>query len=299
MKTFVLVLLCAATATFNLKADNIVWVSFSSGDDTPSAGAAGAGFTQAPDIGYTSLLEANGHTVTRFVTKNDPDASDATYLNSFDLIIVGRGVDSSNYQQANETLFWNSTITQPLISMSGYILRNSRLGFTTGGTVPDTTSTISLSVLNPGHPIFSGIALNTNGVMLNSYAQIALSPVDSATQRGISVNTDPLAGGGMTLATVGTPGDPAFNGMVIGEWAAGSTMGDGTADVLGGHRLVFLSGSREADGASSQTAGIFDLVGDGSQMFLNAVNYMEVPEPTTAALLALGGFALILRRRQS
>jgi len=299
MKKFVLVLLGAAVATFNLQADSILWVSFSSGDDAPSAGAASAGFTQAPDIGYTSLLEANGHTVTRFVTKNDPTAADADYMNSFDLIILGRGVDSSNYQQANETLFWNGTITKPLISMSGYILRNSRLGFTTGTTIPDTAGTISLSVLNPAHPIFSGISLDSNGVMVNSYADIALSPVNSAAQRGISVNTDPLAGGGTTLATVGTSGDPAFNGMVIGEWAAGATMGDGSADVLGGHRLVFLSGSREAAGVSSQTAGIFDLTSDGSQMFLNAVSYMEVPEPTTAALLALGGFAVLFRRRNS
>jgi hypothetical protein len=47
------------------------------------------------------------------------------------------------------------------------------------------------------------------------------------------------------LATVGTEGDPAFGGMVIGEWQAGATMGNATADTLAGSRLVYLSGNRE------------------------------------------------------
>jgi hypothetical protein len=53
-------------------------------------------------------------------------------------------------------------------------------------------------------------------------------------------------------------------------------MGNAAGDTLGGHRLVFLSGSREK-GITSQGAGIFDLKEDGAQMFLNAVKYMTLP----------------------
>ena len=64
--------------------------------------------------------------------------------------------------------------------------------------------------------------------------------------------------------------------------------------------MVFLSGSREASGVTSETAGIFDLTADGSQLFLNAVDYMAVPEPSTWAMIGLGmaGFLLLRRNRK-
>jgi hypothetical protein len=92
------------------------------------------------------------------------------------------------------------------------------------------------------------------------------------------VNTDPIAGGGTILATVATAGDPAVNGMVIGEWQAGATMATSPANTLGGRRLVFLSGSRE-QGITSEGSGIFDLASDGETLFLNAVEYMTSPAP--------------------
>jgi hypothetical protein len=36
------------------------------------------------------------------------------------------------------------------------------------------------------------------------------------------------------------------------------------------------AGAREADGISSETAGMYDLYADGAQMFLNAVAYMLI-----------------------
>ena len=81
------------------------------------------------------------------------------------------------------------------------------------------------------------------------------------------------------LATIGTAGDPAVGGMVIGEWNPGSIMGDATADTLRGKRLVFLTGSREASTLTSEGAGIYDLSADGAKMFLNAVNYMAGVQP--------------------
>ena len=54
---------------------------------------------------------------------------------------------------------------------------------------------------------------------------------------------------------------------------------------------------READGVTSQTAGIYDLTADGAQMFVNAVQYMAVPEPSTAILIMLGIMGLAMRRR--
>jgi hypothetical protein len=249
---------------------NIAFVSFHSADDTPATDAATAGFTEAPDVGYTQLLRDNGHTVTRVVTSGTPDTA---ALNGYDLVIISRSVPSGDYQDAAEAAAWNG-ITSPTIVMGGYILRNSRLGYTTGGTIPDTSGTIALTVNNPNHPIFAGVPLDANNNMVNTYANLAT--YTNTNQRGISVNTSPLAGGGTVLAKIATAGDAANSGtaMIIGEWQAGSTMGNGSADTLGGHRLVFLSGSRELSGLTSQGAGIYDLTDDGAQLFLNAVNYM-------------------------
>ena len=80
----------------SVQAANIAWVSFHPADDTPSANAAAAGFTNASDVGYTALLRANGHTVTRFVTVDNidtyPDLIAA--FNTNDLVIISRAVAS-------------------------------------------------------------------------------------------------------------------------------------------------------------------------------------------------------------
>jgi hypothetical protein len=246
----------------------IAFVSFHGGDDAPTTDARNAGFTRAPDVGYTDLLKAKGYDVTRIVTTGTPDVA---ALNQYDLVIISRSVPSGDYQDYLETYSWSS-ITKPTILLNGYILRNSRLGFTTGGTIPDTTNSIKLKVNDPAHPIFAGVSLDGNNVMVNDYAGIVTVGTTNV-QRGISVNTDPVATGGTVLAVVGTEGDPAANGTIIAEWDAGATMANAAANVLAGPRLVLLTGSRE-QALTSQAAGIYDLTADGEKLFLNAVAYM-------------------------
>lgn len=279
-----------ALAISSAQGANVYWVSFHPDDNTPSANALAAGFVQAPDAGYTQLLRNAGHNVTRVVSSGTPNTA---LLNAADLVIISRSVPSGDYQDDPETAAWNG-ITAPTMVLGGYVLRDSRLGYTTGGTIPDTTSpALTLSVNAASHPIFEGIPVGTNGVMSTPFAT-SLS-FDGILQRGISVNTDPVSGNGQVLATVGTAGDPAFGGMVIGEWDAGATLA--TGDVLGGHRMVFLTGSREQT-ITSEGAGIFDLTADGSRLFLNAVNYMAVPEPSTVALLVIAGASMLFLRRR-
>ena len=265
-------------------AANVAWISFHPGDDTPSAAAASAGFTMAPDVGYTELLRANGHEVTRIVTSATPDAA---VLNDYDVVIIGRSVPSGNYQDAGATA-WNS-ISAPVIVMGGYVMRNSRMGYTTGGTIPDTAGTVAVTVNDPSHPIFQGISLGAD----NSLPYANIVDFMGTTERGISVNTDPLAGGGVVLGTVGTAGDPAFGGLLIGEWQSGAVMGNSAADVLAGHRLVFLSGSREHSGLTSEGSGIYDLNPESAQLFLNAVRYMAgetTPGVDSTVVLLHDGF---------
>jgi hypothetical protein len=262
----------------------IAWVSFHPDDDTPSGAAGTAGFTRAADAGYTDLLKANEYDVTRVVTSASPDT---TFLNAFDLVIISRSVGSADYQNASSTAAWNG-LTAPTMILGGYVLRNSRLGFTTGGTIPDTAGPVKLTVADPSHPIFDGVALDASKTMTNDYAHIV--DFNGTAQRGISVNTDPVAEGGKVLATIGTADDPAVGGMVIGEWDAGAKLANNSADTLGGHRLVFLTGSREVSGLTSEGAGIYDLDPDGAKLFLNAVKYMtgEDTPPQSLSITSAG-----------
>jgi hypothetical protein len=263
---------------------NIVFVSFHAADDAPSAGAAGAGLTEASDVGYTDLLNADGHNVTRFLQTGTPDVN---VLNAADLVIISRSVASGSFQNAAADT-WNTLVTTPIINLNGYTIRKSRLGFMTGSNIPDTTGDIKLTVNDPTHPIFAGISL-TDGTMDNPYAGVVTYPNDpNLLARGISIITDPANAYGTVLATVAAstdpniPSDPTVGSMVIAEWPAGAVLthdGGAGTDVLAGHRLTFMTGSREASGINSETAGLFDLFEDGAQMFLNAVVYMVQPVP--------------------
>ena len=256
---------------------NIIFVSFHGADDAPSQAAADAGFTEAPDIGYTNLLNADGHNVTRYLTTGSPDPD---ILNAADLVIISRSVASTGYQNDGATA-WNSTITAPMIIMQGWALRNSRMGYTTGSTMVDITGDVKLAVSDPTHPIFNGISL-TDGVMDNPFTGIVTYPTDpNIVALGNSINTDPVDNDGFILATISDANGP-IGGMVIAEWLTGASLthsGGAGTDALAGHRLVFLTGSREPGGVSSDTAGIYDLYEDGAQMLLNAVVYMLPAEP--------------------
>jgi len=253
----------------------VAWVSYHAADDEPHADAAAVGFTQAPDIGYTDLLKANGYDVVRVLTSQEPDVE---YLSTFDLVIISRTASSGHYSGSGASL-WNS-ITAPMINLNGYTLRNSRLGFTDGGTMVDTIGDIALTVTDAAHPIFAGIELGEDGTMVNPFADgaVPLPTDETIISRGISVNNNILDEEGTLLATVATADDPTVGGLVIAELPAGATLQNSSGspdDVLGGPRLVFLTGSREPDGVTGgQAAALYDLYADGELMFLNAVDYM-------------------------
>jgi hypothetical protein len=248
----------------------VTWVSFH-GTDAPTSAAAGAGLTEAADKGYTDLLAANGYAVGRYVQTGSPNVD---MMNASSLVIISRSAASGSFQNAAADT-WNG-VTAPMIVLNAYASRKNRMGFYTGNTIPDTTGDIMLTVTDPAHPIFAGIAL-TGDTMTNPFAGIAVYP-NGTLCRGISIVTEAPNAEGTILATVsaGSTTGPA-GATVIAEWPAGATLthdGGAGTNVLGGHRLLFVTGGREASGISSETAGMYDLAPDGAQMFLNAVAYM-------------------------
>lgn len=262
---------------------NVTWVSFHD-TDAASEAAAGAGLTEAADIGYTNLLSENGHNVTRFLTHEPLTEDDLSLLNGSDLVVISRSASSGHYDPPTD---WNTKVSAPVIAMSGYYLRSSRLNLTDGTTMVDTVEPLSLMADDPGHPVFAGIDVG-DIVMAN------VLDTNGALQRGVSINMANLVGGNVIASSTEAA---TAGGMVIGEWPAGATLNNG--EELAGPRMAFLSGSREADGVTSQTAGFYDLTDVGATLFLNAVDHMSVPEPSSSALMIFGFVALGLMRRRS
>ena len=268
-------------------AKKIVWVSFH-GTDAPSTAAAGVGFTEAPDKGYTDLLTAAGYKVTRYLQTKTPDVN---LLNAADLVILSRSVASGSFQDAAATI-WNTKITKPMIITNGYLSRKSRLGFNVGSDVQDITGDVKLTTLDPNHPIFAGIAL-TNGVMDNAYAKLAVYPTDNTTAAGISVINDAVVASGTVIAAISdVSGKVKAGAPMIAEWPADANVthdAGAVTEKVGGRRLVILTGSRENGGKSSETAGMFDLTDDGAKLFLNAVKYILTPPPVPFVNLLTNG----------
>ncbi|MCA9187949.1 MAG: hypothetical protein R3E01_05880 [Pirellulaceae bacterium] len=247
-------------------AANVTWVTLNE-METASAAAAGAGYTESPDIGYTNLLKGLGHNVTRFFTHEPLTVGEISQLNASDLVIIGRAVNSGEYEPSAD---WNTQVTAPVMVMSGYTLRPSRLNLSDGETMVDIAGPTRLLAHAPSHPIFDGVSLNGSNETVNPILDVVTDFL--GTHRGASINMANVVGGNV-LASVTSDGGGTAGGFVIAEWETGAAVNNG--EILAGPRMTFLSGSREISGQPVATAGIFDLSQDGQQLFVNAVNYLS------------------------
>lgn len=302
--------------TLGAEAANLVWVSdqlpIGTGASDNDGGAEGvftSGAGPYPDQGFVNLLTAAGHTVTRFNPSGSAplSAANVAALNTYDLIIIGRGIGSGAFDSAAETLEWNTNVTKPLMSTNTYMSRASRLGWFNGSTQPDQVANV-LTFANTADPVTSyiigGTAL-TGSTMNNSYTEAVIFPDSAVDVRGISTITDAPVTGSTTLAT-GVVG--AATGRFIVSYPAGLTLtpgsGPGNNQILGGYRMMFLAGNRESATAPNNvlgSAGFENLTTEGEGMFLRAVNVAVnggvIPEPSAMALLLAGAGTLLRRRR--
>lgn len=218
---------------------------------------------------FVDVLKAAGHTVVVSNTDVDPitgfidlanpttGPADVAFLNSFDLIIVTRHINSGDYDDSPEEIAaWNA-LTPPLILMSTYLSRSSRwLWFG----VTDRESLVSdVVAVIPGHPLFEGVALDG--------ANTAVLYTSEVSHVGAAVVS---AGTGEIIATL-PDGRIAF-----AYWDTGSGFHTGSGQIAGGPRLLLPTGTNFGS-FTPGVDGIHNLTADGDKVLLNAVDFMSPP----------------------
>ena len=190
------------------------------------------------DAGYAELLRQNGYDVdlvgSYVLTAEMVDSVTENY----DLIILTRSANSGNYVNPD---VWQ-TVTTPVINMSAYISRTSRLGYIETNSASGTVDTVFI-VKQPGHPVFNYASINA-----------ADSSIAGITTEQCNANPW-VQGNGLLLATF-PEGEVA-----MAEWKVGLPYFNG-GGVLAGRRMIF-------QGSSS-----YNLTERGDSLFLDAVEYM-------------------------
>lgn len=217
---------------------------------------------------FSSIGPITTNTITN-VMKADITAADSfapgqtviSYLNSFDLVVLGSGFGAGTaYDRAG----W-AQVTSGVLSISAFQTRNDRFGWTTLSNLNFPADAANETTIVDGtHEITAGFSGAVN--VFNAYA----ASVPQAYAAGA------LGGAGGDILATGPSG-----AVSIAVWETGDTIqGNAGSLVVAGRRGFF---------AINQNAWLdsyFDT--DGRTLFQNTANWVaSVPEPSTyAAILA-------------
>jgi len=247
------------------------------------AGSADAGSilwvdNETPEASWKTLIEGDGHTFTEFqgqghaFSLNTQAAKD--FVNGFDVIIAS-GSNAAFNAVRNHGQTWHAQPT-PIINISAYLasgqFTNNSWGFFQSAGKAAGSPSNAPDVNDASDPVWNGITLLSGNTV---------SPdLHASNDRVAQQNGKALKPGVTSVATTsGAPQDQVI------MYAAPGAIAPGGAEA---YYIAGMSGN-------SQEPVPFNA--NGEQVFLNAINTL-VPEPSSLALLALGG-ACVLRRRRA
>ncbi len=220
------------------------------------------------DQGWIDWLTAQGYNVdARRANWQELDPNKIAELEAADLIIVGRGTATGNYNQAGEPTQWNS-FTTPMINLNMWQIRGNvgkRWGWLNNPTdAKKDGGSPSMMVMDPTHPIFAGVTIDADGLA---------NVLDPTIGSGGTSFLDTLDVGNGTLLAQSLG---VYNAAWIVEWPVGVEYFAGAGQFAGGKRLLFSAGSQ--DGVPGQTTltpqGAFNLNDEGQKLMRNAIRYM-------------------------
>ncbi|MFY0650676.1 MAG: hypothetical protein JXQ96_01520 [Cyclobacteriaceae bacterium] len=194
------------------------------------------------DQGYIDLLVGKGHTVEAEAGKyNNLDATGASLLNNFDLVIISRNTNSGNFSDGARGAW--TTVAVPVLNLSSYVARSTRLQFLNSANQNEGGGT-SILATDATHPVFANVPLENDGT-------VAVTAVDLH----VVVGSD--AGNG---TMIGTTADGANAAIAYFEANTAAYSG---GEVFPSNRM-FLSG----------TGGGFTYNSAGARLFLNCVEFV-------------------------
>jgi len=198
--------------------------------------------------GIIEDLRKRGFTVD--VTYNDPGDITVTpdfefsfaALNNYDLVILGRGVSSGDFTEADK---W-AAVQTPIIVFSAYLVRSSRMKLVNsssasrevsdGGTVArDTVTNIKIEA----HPVFTGLDGNVDGEI--GYMTWFYDYVK------YGVDTFPANHNGTLLGTWADPTGVADGNVAVAHWASGVEPYPGAGITLAADRMYLQMGSDDSN----------------------------------------------------
>ncbi len=235
----------------------IIWVSQANDAD---------GDSLQDDLGWAKMLRDAGHTVDVTLDHwRELDLNKVNELNAADLVIVSRTSTSEHYAtDRDEVLLWNAVAT-PLILTNASMLRSDRWAWID---TPNLTHAVAPLMLphSTNHEVFSDLDWDGSEPIELLDGTAGADPTQPNRATETSFISSDASGHGFDLAsTVG-------GNLWMAEWSQGVEFYEGSGQVAGGQRMMFLAGTREVIGMTPQ--GAMNLTTVGQQVFLNTVSYM-------------------------
>ncbi len=205
-------------------------------------------------------------------------------LNDYDVVILGRGVSSGDFTDAEA---W-AAVEAPIIVFSGYLVRSSRMKLvntTSAAREAQDAATVDMArVTNTGivdHPIFTGLNEDMDdqiGYLTWIYDYI-----------GYGADTFEMNHNGTLLATLSDAGGVGDGTVHMAHWDAGVEPYPGAGVTLAGQRLYMQVGSD--DNSSPKVRNYYNLTNESLIALFNALAYLQGETPT-GVLPAPGPVAL-------
>lgn len=259
------------------------------------------------DSYFVSDLEASGYDVfvTPYSNYGTIDATEAAALEMADLVILGRGISSGDFDDADD-IVWEQ-LTTPVVLMSNYVGRANRLGYYRSNDVQDFArkEIYSANLGERNDAIYTGISAGADntiayaeenlGIVIADESQISGKVLLSLAGEGKAYRIDSESG-----ALVDSFELVDFNeNVLMARWSPGDSMYMASADLPGfnstvpaGYRTYMTVGhDREYDtDINARIRDYYSLTDAGNTLFQNELDYLidisgENPAESKYALL--------------
>ncbi len=194
-------------------------------------------------------------------------------LNDYDVVILGRGVSSGDFTEAEA---W-AAVEAPIIVFSGYLVRNNRMKLVNtssatreanDGTTVDMDRITNAAIVD--HPVFTGLDEEMDGEI--GYLTWFYDYI------GYGADTFELNHNATLLATLSAGGGPGDGTVYMAHWASGAEPYPGAGFNLTGPRLFMQMGSD--DNSSPKIRNYTAFTNESLIALFNALAYLQGETPT-------------------